>query len=507
MRPAARITSVPAPVGGLNARDGIAAMPPTDAVKMDNFFPTPSSVDFRNGCKSWATGMTGNVETLATYNSATLSKLFACAGGNIYDISTTGAVGAPIASGFASNRWQTLNFGSTAANGSFLYLFNGVDFPIIYNGTIAQQVTGSSTPIAITGVAPNLLVQATSFKQRIYMVEANSFRCWYLGVNAVGGTASSIDFGGFFKLGGYLMAVATWSVDNSAGMQEYFVAISSQGEVVTFQGYDPSNAANWSVASHFRIGRPIGRRCYAKVGSDLIFITADGAFPLSKAMLTDRSQLNDSISDKIQNLINNDVQSYGSNFGWQIILYPIGNKLIVNVPYVDTAGTYQYVMNTITGAWCRFTGWMAWSWELFGDKLFYGSGGKVYQADTGLSDDGAVIAGDVQQAFQYFGADQNKMFSMIRPILQASTGVTPSVTLNVDYDTSSPTPGTATATSTTLWGSPWGSLWSSNNGTVRVWHSTGSVGYAGSPHIVLTAKNVQCKWQSTDVSYQVGAVL
>jgi hypothetical protein len=36
----AKAASVPAPVGGLNSRDSIDAMPPTDALIMSNFFPT-----------------------------------------------------------------------------------------------------------------------------------------------------------------------------------------------------------------------------------------------------------------------------------------------------------------------------------------------------------------------------------------------------------------------------------------------------------------------------------
>ena len=60
--------SVGAPVGGLNAVNSIADMPPTDAVIMDNMFPSPTSVDSRNGYTNWLTGVTGWVETLAAYN-------------------------------------------------------------------------------------------------------------------------------------------------------------------------------------------------------------------------------------------------------------------------------------------------------------------------------------------------------------------------------------------------------------------------------------------------------
>jgi hypothetical protein len=498
----ARTKSLPAPIGGLNARDGIASMPPTDAVVLDNWFPTPSTVNVRNGCLSFASGLGASVETLAMYSSAAGQKLFAAAGANIYDVSAGGAVGAAVVAGQTSARWQSLNFGSTAANGQFLYLFNGVDYPQLYNGAAWQAVTAASA-IAITGVDPHLLIQATSFKQRIYMVEKNSCRCWYLPVNQLGGAAQSLDFGGFFKLGGYLMAVATWSVDNSAGMQDYFVAISSEGEVVTYQGYDPTNAANWSIASSFRIGRPVGHRCFEKIGSDLVLLTADGAFPLSEALLTDRAQESKALSQKIQNLINTDVQVYAANFGWQIILYPIGNKVIVNVPSVAGQTSYQYIMNTITGAWCRFTGWNAQCWALYGDKLFFGApNGAVFQADVGGNDNGAAIVANALQAFSQFGTDGQKQFTAMRPVLNANSGVAPACSINVDFDTSSPTAVTSSAVSVSPWGSPWGSPWSTTNATIRVWHGAAGVGYTGAPHMVVSLRNGQCQWQSTDVMFQ-----
>ena len=41
--------SIQAPTGGLNAKDPIANMKETEAVTLENWFPTPSSVDIRNG--------------------------------------------------------------------------------------------------------------------------------------------------------------------------------------------------------------------------------------------------------------------------------------------------------------------------------------------------------------------------------------------------------------------------------------------------------------------------
>ena len=57
----AKIVSVPAPIGGWNQRDSLAAMPAGDAVILDNWYPTPYDVGVRQGCSAWATGLPANV--------------------------------------------------------------------------------------------------------------------------------------------------------------------------------------------------------------------------------------------------------------------------------------------------------------------------------------------------------------------------------------------------------------------------------------------------------------
>ena len=45
----AQTASIPSPIGGWNARDSLAAMAPTDAVQLVNWFPTPTDVTMRRG--------------------------------------------------------------------------------------------------------------------------------------------------------------------------------------------------------------------------------------------------------------------------------------------------------------------------------------------------------------------------------------------------------------------------------------------------------------------------
>jgi len=490
--------SIPAPTGGLNGRDAYAAMPATDALVLDNMFPNPSNVALRNGYISWATGLPSAVNSLCCYSSATGRKLFAAAGAGIYDVTAKGAVGAAVVSGLTSDQWQHVNFGTPG--GQFLAMVNGSDSMQLYNGTTWQAVTSSSTPISITGVPTANLIHINMFKGRLFCIEKNSMKAWYLPLNSIGGAANYLDFSGLVTLGGYLMAMVTWTIDNAGGTDSMAAFITSEGEVLLFRGSDPAYASSWYLQGQFRIGRPVGRRCYVRIGSDVAVIGADGLFPMSQALLTDRSQRQDAVSDKIVNLINNDIQNYSANFGWQAILHPIGNKLVVNVP--ATTGTYQYVMNTVNGSWCRFTGWAANCWELMGDQLMFGGQTAVYQADTGLSDNGNSIYATAIQAPQYFGTAGQKQFTMARPIFYSNASVRPAFQINVDFDLTVPALTSASSsTKFTPWGSAWGSPWSSPSLIRKDWQNVYGVGFAGAPAMALNVKNAILNWQATDVTF------
>ena len=83
-------TSIPAPTGGLNAKDPLAEMAPNEAVVMDDYFPLPSSVKNRNGSVNHATGIAGTVETICVYNNGANRQMFAIASGSIYEATSAG---------------------------------------------------------------------------------------------------------------------------------------------------------------------------------------------------------------------------------------------------------------------------------------------------------------------------------------------------------------------------------------------------------------------------------
>ena len=160
--------------------------------------------------------------------------------------------------------------------------------------------------------------------------------------------------------------------------------------------------------------------------------------PLSKALINAEISQAVAITDKIRSEVTEAVASYSANFGWQLLQYPNANMLLLNVP-ISTILFEQYAMNTITGAWCKFTGWDSSCWEIFNDEIYFGGSTAVRKAWSGNSDYGNNITADVIPAFDYFNSNRQKRFTMARPIF-LSTG-TPSILMdmNTDYVTLPPT--------------------------------------------------------------------
>lgn len=508
-RQVAKTKSLPSPVGGWNARDPLALMDESDAVILENWFPRAGDVVQRNGYTVHSTGLPSSVETLMAYNGPVTQKLFGISNGGIYDITSSGAVGAAAVSSLSNSKWQYVNF--STAGGNYMYLVNGTDSPRLYDGSTFTAITGVSTP-AITGVTTTGLIHVNSFKRRLWFVEKDTLNIWYLPVDSVGGAASKLSFASIARNGGYLMAMATWTIDAGEGADDYAVFITSEGEYIVYKGTDPDDPGAWGLIGVWKLGVPIGRRCFKKVGGDVLIITKDGLIPLSKALISDRVDPRIALTDKIQQAMSVAAVQYGANFGWEVCFFPPANMILLNVP-VGSNSQEQYVMNNITGSWCKFTDWLANCFEVFQDELYFGGSTVVLQAWNGLNDNGNDITTDALQAFNYFGdRARTKHWKMMRPILSVSG--TPEIQIGIntdfsriaDFSTPSFSPNNIFTWDVDEWDSDF--VWGGANSIVLTdWQTISGIGYNAAPRLSSVSQGIEVAWVATDFVYEYGAVI
>jgi hypothetical protein len=502
----AQTVTVAAPIGGWNARDALGAMDPLDAVTLTNFWPGTNSVILRNGYTKHATGLPAEVQTLMAYSSGTSNKLFAVSDGKIYDATSSGAVGAAAVSGLTNSKFQYTNITTTAA--SYLMAVNGADKLRTFDGTNWHK-DGDGPPYDITNVDTATIANITLFKNRIWLTTNDTLKAWYLPVNSIGGAAVALDMTSIFQLGGYIMAGMTWTLDAGYGVDDYLVFITSNGEALVWRLTDPTTPTGISQIGLYKIGAPIGRRCYTKFGGDLLVITQDGVVPMSGSLQSSRLDPRVSITNKIQYAMSAAISTYGANFGWCLLYYPKENQLLMNVPI--TVGTQQqYVMNNITKSWCNFTGWYANCWELHLDDPYYGGNGYVGKAWSGNTDDTSNIEGFGLQSFQSYGTALQKQCKMIRYHLQSNGSPSVFGNVNVDYNLADESAQLNFSTSvyglwdTGLWDS---AIWGAGLVPLADWQGATNIGYTFAPLIKTATQGIQLQWVATDLVFEGGGVL
>lgn len=440
--------TVPAPIGGLNGRDPLAAMDPKDAYLMDNFFPGTAYVESRKGCVKYSTAsLSGPVQTLLVYAAGTGDKMLAFAGGKIFDASTS--VASQLLTGRTNNIAVGTMFSNAADNAQHLIFVTGYDQPYSYNGT-------SLVALTMTGMvgSQNTLNSVFAFKGRLYFGQRDKLGFYYLPPGQIQGTLSYFDLAQQSQRGGYLVAIASFSDTNTGTTpQDYIVFITNKGEYIVYMGFDPSNSSNWTLVGRYYSAAPIGNKCTLNYGSELVILTEEGAVAFSEVRKAGDSQ-SSGVSGADYSAITSKLGSYLSTYnvnagvpGWSGIQYSGGGGwLLLNVPATSSisGAYYHYVMNTTTNAWCRFTNWNGMCFVVYNKRLYFGRfDGYIMLADEGRLDDGAAIKCDIKQAYNYFDDGSGMAFLQKHfqwaSLLVSCDGAPPlSGKFNVDYTEEQP---------------------------------------------------------------------
>ena len=508
-------TTVPAPIGGLNAKDSLAAMPATDAIVMRNWWPQPYGCIVRKGYTAWTTGLPASVNTLATWSATNgTQKLFAWSGAGMYDVTAKGVAAAAIVSGLTSSIWQTVSMTNSA--GTHLIAVNGQDNGIIYKPTgVARLILGDGIVVNTwAGLNPALAIQLTVHQRRLWAVEKNTSNGWFLPPDAFQGTFKKFDFGPLFSRGGFLRSLHTWTLDDGNGAEDHLVAISSRGEVAVYQGTDPEYDTTWSLVGVYFIGAPVsGRRSVTKIGGDLGIVTQQGVVSMTETLASTKVNEAQSrlITEKIQFLISELVSTYTDLADWELSYYPKLNMLMINVPSVVLGGNIQLASNQIIESWTEFTEMDAASWGGLASNPYFGDyQGNIWQMWDGGQDKvgldgtgGTSILTDVQQAYSYYGAlAVQKQVGMYRTNFLVSVPVQYASTVLYDYDTADlPAIGVLPPVGVSLWGvGLWGTAtWGGGQGIQKPWKSASGMGVAASLRMVMQSEN-DVLWISTDYS-------
>lgn len=477
---------VPAPVGGLNYRDALVNMKPTDALVMTNVIPKQDGIELRSGWQYFSTTTNAAIKSIFAYNAGNSSnnKLFAGSSGKIYDV-TSGTPSISLASTSSTDVWSTAHFSTTA--GLFLLAVSPGAGYYTYNNTAGWVLrTPTTLPTNVTSVAV--------FKNRIWFTVQDSASLWYINtVNAVDGTASEFPIGASLKNGGSAVGITNWTIDGGFGIDDYMVVFGSEGDVVVYQGTDPSSAANFSIRGTWYVG-PVPKygRFYTNFGGDVMVVSTMGLIPLSQLINGSFAEGSVGPADKIQPVLSPLVQSLRLTASWECFTIPDENILVIKPPQDSTGAYQQFAMNMTTGAWCHFDSIPMTCCTLLNGKPYCGTAdGRVFRAFVGNLDGVAIagtggtnVEGNLQTAFSSFDSPATlKKFNLGHPIFISTQQPAVKMQMNTQF-TFSGVPGSPSfsQTSGSLWSaSQWSvARWSGSSGTYQAWVGLTGLGFYGS---------------------------
>ncbi len=428
--------NIPPPTGGLNARDPRGQMSPNDAIELVNWIPDGETVRSRAGSTTVLAqdlslinnsnffpsyddiqeqALGGVIETLIEYDSGNTSevtataangsptfeknnKLLMCSGDKVW---LYGTPSTQLKTGITSAKFQSVHFKNK------IILTNGKNVPLQYDGTSINNLTITSLVepdgVTPTGENPQDLWGVNIFKGRAFYWTKNAQHYYYASAGGYQGTLTKNDLSLQVKHGGYLVSIQTYARDSGSGLDDYVAFFFSTGETLIYQGSDPASASAWSLVNSYQLAPPVDIRGFQQLGGDVIVLTIDGWQNLSASLPNQRISNANQIGEKIINLAKSEVQKNSNKFGWDIIYYPKGSLLIINIPQNENK-SIQHVQNTKTGMWTTFDNWNAKCFTLLNDELYFADElGNLRKCDVGVNDDGEFITFTARPAFQSFG--------------------------------------------------------------------------------------------------------
>lgn len=489
------------PSRGMNARDALSLMAPVYGISLVNVLCEQYGLRTRKGYKEWTstlggTGDSGPVGSILVYYPAIggTPKVFATRSVNLYDVTAGGTPGAPLLTTLSSLYVTSIMFHNTA--GAFLLACADNGGYFYYNGTAWTVPTFGAGTGQIGNIDPAKLCFVMEWKKKVWFVEKDSTHAWYLATSAITGPATMFDFGEHFSRGGKLVALANWTVDGGQGVDDYLIAVSSQGDVVIYQGTDPNSASTFKQQGRWSIGAlPAGRRSVYASGGDVYILSQQGVIPVSKLLAAGKDvevRAKISLSYLVDPIVADQMQRTSQLAGWQIVLLAKEELVVVGMP----DGRYL-AMKTTTDGWSILKDLPYSCFGTYDATIYAGSrDGRVLSGFDGQFDDfklgvrsGEPVRCEVTPAYQSPSRGKSMTVLMMRPTFLSQ--VDPTIRFAMLFDYGIPTNVIVPSLPTRVpdaWGvGLWNSaIWSGSQKPIKRWYGAAGQGIATTPQVVYS---------------------
>jgi hypothetical protein len=223
----------------------------------------------------------------------------------------------------------------------------------------------------------------------------------------------------------------------------------------------------------------------------------------------DSQQAANAVTDKISGAFKLTAAAYSSYFGWQVIEYPAQNLLIINIPTEERVSAEQFIMNTRTGAWARWTGINVGCWGRKASSIYAGTNvSTTVQYGEALMDNGEAIDAMCMQAYNAFNDPRRKRFVRVLPQYQKAVDYKPLVELRFGYNPDRPDVSAPVAVSS---GPTWDAVywdveyWGGTIDSTFQWQSIIGHGVAAAL-VIATSSETPVIYNGGLIAYETGGI-
>lgn len=432
----------PTPMLGVNTFLSMADLSPREAIYLYNIMPEFGGLKTRPGHKELsslpdsinAKPVTTIIPFLEHDNAGASDRIFGVTEDGIYEMQK----------GY-EKAFKVFSFTTKAGAGYGPFITwanaNGDQY-IFYadssNGLILFEAKTNkwSVPINIKGITHSLVRFVTVHKLRIWLVTKDSSQAFYLPPNSVAGNAKSFSFGSRFRQGGSVHAICNLSLDAGDGIDDYLAAISSTGDMLLYQGSDPS-LSSWAIKGRWQLGSiPNSRQIAAEFLGDIVVLSKEGLISVKDLVAGGVNRIKpENPLSKMNGAIKRVMQTELQDAGWQLLYAARQNLLIVKAPENSSRPErhLQFVYNVNTQAWsfwqdvpaqCMASGRQALLFGANKGALWEVSGNKDGVTLSDPDNSGQSIRFSGLTAYSHFDLPGiSKRIAFIKPVFSANQDV------------------------------------------------------------------------------------
>ena len=528
------VAHMSAPLKGLSRLAQLNEADPLLASILTNFIVEQDRITLRPGYFQMGAIAAGTpISTLIPYYGAN-PTFVAAAGDGLYNASGT-RIGTH---SYGSDVWQWTSF-ANLSQVKFTVMVNGVDGIISWDGTTTtlpamDERTRAGHPddfeglpevdpngftypeLDVTALPPGFdvkkLDKVLSHANRLWFANSTDLALYYLPIQTMTGTMNVLPLNAYFKRGGTIRAITTWTLDGGAGMNAMLVIFSTNGEAAIYTGADPDAVdGSFKLSGVYRFDSPMSPGCVVNYGGELYVFIGTGLVPMSTLLKAEEDNLGVSDQNIMQEF--SDVsKTFRDNYGWSVVVNSQTNHAICNLPI--GSGKYEQLVRFMPNPiWSKWVNVPSRCWAWLDNHAYFGSENGLI-CRTGreyLNDNSAAIDIDVRFAWSSFKSVNKKQFKLIRLYMMSDSIPQPFVDVEVDYATIIPTnkPDAPDVNPAGNWNTATWDVdgWAVDAVPRQTWQGVTGLGRVGAPRIRASFKGSTFSITGADIIYETGGLM